>query len=65
MSINVWSSVIGSMPGWATGININSSFEPIVKDNTIISLDDAIIHDLFADQFYGYKVVCAIRNAPK
>ena len=44
----------------ATDLDINPLFETIKIGNPLISLDDKIINDLSADQFYGYKVACAI-----
>ena len=61
-SNNKWSGVIGSMLDLATDLDINPSFETIKIGNPAISLDYIIINDLSADQFYGYKVVCAIRS---
>ncbi|XP_047132856.1 uncharacterized protein LOC124811415 [Hydra vulgaris] len=61
-SNNKWSGVIGSMLDHATDLDINPVFETIKIGNPLISLDDKIINDLAADQFYGYKVVCAIRS---
>ena len=46
----------------ATNLDVNPSFEVIKIGNLLISLDDKIINGLSVDQFYGYKVVCAIRS---
>ena len=46
---------------------INPSFKNISIGGALVTLTDDVIKDLSTDQFYGYKIVSAIRsgNIPK
>ena len=53
---------IGKLLDSATDFDINPNFTQISVGPPLIKLPDKVIKDLSIDQYYGYKIVCAVRN---
>ena len=56
LSHNRWSGPLGGMLDSATELEVNPNFTKIVVGPPLLELDDQVISDLSADQFYAYLI---------
>lgn len=63
LSNNKWSGPLGKILDSATELEINWKFERVTVCLPLVELEQAVIHDLSTDQYYGYMIGSAIRTA--
>lgn len=62
LSNNLFSGPIGKLLPSTTELPINEEFTPITIGSPLIKLSEEVLDDLSTDQYYGYRLVTAIRE---